>query len=421
VRDINFFFSYPTAFGPGARDDFCNRVGGIIRLLGEETGITLKFSDKENLLTESIAAAYYFNHMNPRQTVFFCIDIGGGSTDASIWIKTKHLFQTSIHFASHDMFIRPLSRLVSIPSVFKAITTEDFTDGIHTMLSGSSLSKEITDDKLKFLIETVLFEYYTPLITRLHDMKGQDEEAFKIFRYCVLITYSGLVYYLANIIASLFTIKDENRRIDNDISEIIMGLSGKGSKLTDWIKSYCAIIYDEAENLIKEKTSLSIKITPEFSPETAKTETAIGMICALDGDGRRKNAATITKPDVYMGSGIIMKKGSEERALNGGDFVDMYGDQFYSSPKELKMEFDKDLGELDLFITFFNKITAKTANEMPPIEIDNYNKSKRALWNKIKQEAANVLGEGRLEPPFILMLKVFLEEYAEEYLWKKLN
>jgi hypothetical protein len=426
-RDINFFFSYPTAFGPGAKDDFCERIKSIIEILSEETGITLRFNEKDCFLTESIAAAYYFTHKNPLQTVFFCVDIGGGSTDASIWVKTKHLFQTSIHFASRDMFIRPLLRLFYIPSVLKTITTADAAgDGIKSLLwdlsDDASLGKEMGDDKLKFFIETVLFEYYTPLVTRLQDMEGRDKKAFKIFKYCVLIAYSGLIYYLANIIASLFTTMDEARRIDNDINEIILGLSGKGSKLTSWIKSYCDIIYDEAKTLINEKTSLSIKIIPKFSPETAKNETAIGMICDLDGDGSQKSKVTITKPDIYMGSDIIVKKGNDRREQSGSDFVDVYNDQFFSSPKELKMEFDKGLGELDSFLVFFNRITAKTGNEMPPIEIDNYNKSKATLRNKIHQETENILlGEGRIEPPYILMLKVFLEEYAEKYLWKKLD
>jgi hypothetical protein len=421
VRSINLFFSYPTAFGPGAKDDFCGRVNSIIKLLSEETGMSLTFKDKENLLTESIAAAYYFNYKKPRQSLFFCVDIGGGSTDISIWLKTKHLFQTSIHFASRDMFIRPLSRLLHRSSVLNAVTTEDNTDGIYLMLSDVSTGKNLTDDKFKFLIETVLFEFYHPLITRLQDLKGQDKEAFSIFKHCVLIAYSGLVYYLANIIASLFNIDDRERRIDNDITEVIMGLSGKGSKLTDWIKSYCDFIYMEAENLIKERTSLPIKILTEFSPETAKTETAIGMICDLDGNGRQKNHAIIKEPNIYMGCGLTVSKGNESRVLKSIDFVDAYNDQFFSSPKELKIDIDKELSELDSFILFLNKITAKTGNEMPPIDIGNYNASKNTLWNKIRQEFENVLRLGRFETPFILVLRVFLEEYAEEYLWKKID
>ena len=420
VRNINFFFSYPTAFGPQAKDDFRGRINSIIRLLSEETGLVLTFKENENFLTESIAAAYYFNYKKPRQSLFFCVDIGGGSTDVSIWLKTKHLFQTSIHYASRDMFIRPLARLLNIPSVLNAVTTEDNTDGIYLMLSDVSTGKKLTEDKFKFLIETVLFEFYNPLITRLQDLQGQDLKAFSIFRHCVLIAYSGLIYYLANIIASLFSIKDSERRIDNDICEVIMGLSGKGSKLTDWIKSYCDFIYEEAENLIKEKTSLSIKIITEFSPETAKTETAIGMICDLDGNGRRTNHATIKKPDVYMGCNIDVIKKGETRLLKSTDFVDTYNDQFFSSPKELEIKIDKELNELDSFITFLNKITAKTGNEMPPIDMNNYKASKNTLWNKIRQEFENVLRLGRFETPFILVLRVFLEEYAEEYLWKKI-
>jgi len=421
VRNISFFFSYPTAFGPSAKDDFCGRINRIIKLLSEETGLALTFKENENLLTESIAAAYYFNYKKPRQSLFFCVDIGGGSTDASIWLKTKHLFQTSIHYASRDMFIRPLDHLVHIPSVLKAVTTENNTDGIYMMLSDVSTGKKLTDDKFKFLIETVLFEYYEPLITRLQDLKGQDLEAFNIFKHCVLIAYAGLIYYFANVIASLFTIYDDERKIDNDISEVIMGLSGKGSKMTDWIRTYCNFIYDEAENLIKEKTSLSIKIMTEYSPETAKTETAIGMICNLDGNGRQKNQVSIKKPDVYMGCDIKISKGKEQRTLRSTDFVDAYNDQFFSSPKELKIEIDKELPELDAFISFLNKITAKTGNEMPPIDMNDYNASKNKLWDKIRNEFEAVLRIGRFETPFILMLRVFLEEYAEDYLWKKIN
>jgi hypothetical protein len=432
VRGINLFFSYPTAFGLGAKDDFCGRLKSIIDLLSLETGITLRFNDKDNLFTESIAAAYYFNHKKPLKTVFLCVDIGGGSTDVSVWEKTKHLFQTSIHFASRDMFIPPLERLVNFTSVLEAITTgpEGVADGIFLMLANTEMgkSKEERYEKIKkitnnfnFLIESVLFEYYAPLVNRLQDMQGKDKEAFDIFRYCVLIAYSGLVYYLANILASLFTAADNDRKIDNDISEIIFGLSGKGSKLTGWIKSYCDIIYREAERLVEERTSLPVKILPEFSPDTAKTETAIGMICNLSGDGKQKNLVTIAKPDVYMGCDIMVTKGSEKRMLRIGDFADVYSDQFFSSPKELKIEFNGELPELDMFIAFFNRITAQTGNEMPPIDTDFYTRSKKALWKQIEQKSGNTLAEGRFEPPFILMLKVFMEVYAEEYLWKKLG
>ncbi|GHV78316.1 hypothetical protein AGMMS49944_01070 [Spirochaetia bacterium] len=422
VRNINFFFSYPTAFGPGAKGEFCSRLKNIITQLSSETAIDLTFNDPENLLTESIAAAYYFNYKNPLHRVFFCIDIGGGSTDVSIWVKTKHLFQTSVHFASRNMFIEPLKKLLDRPSVRKAVTTEQKDDKIYTMLSDLTNNRGMTDDKLKFLIETVLFEHYTSLVNRLENMEGKDNEAFKNFKYCVLIAYSGLMYYVANIIASLLNDKTPaERKIDNDITEIVLGLSGKGSKLTSWIGAYCEFIYGEAENLIKERTSLSIKLIPQFAEVTAKTETAIGMICNLDADGKPKNTAKVTDPDIYMGCNIVVKNGDQKQTLRADQFVDTYKDQFFASPKVLKVEINQDLNDLESFITFFNRIAAKTRNDMTPIDLDWFTASKKSLWNMIKVEFENVLGEDRFEPPFIIMLKVFLQIYAEDYLWKRLG
>jgi hypothetical protein len=87
----------------------------------------------------------------------------------------------------------------------------------------------------------------------------------------------------------------------------------------------------------------------------------------------------------------------------------------------LEIEFDKDLKELDMFVEFFNRITAKTNNEIAPIHIGDYTASKNTLWNNITNGFKSVLKEGRFEPPFIVMLKVFLDVYVEGYLWKKLD
>jgi hypothetical protein len=417
VHSINFFLSYPTAFGPDVKKQFCKKIADIIAALGKESGLDLPFAERNNFLTESIAAAYYFDSKNPRQKLIFCVDIGGGSTDASIWVEEKNIFQTSIHYASRDMFISALHRLVNIPTVLKAVTTESRDDGIYQMLSDVTSGMKMNDDKFKFLIETVLFEYYQKLRDRLENLKGRDAEAFKSFKYCLFIAYSGLVYYLASIISSLFASKDEKRKIDNDIPEIVLGMSGKGSKLTDWIA--CDIIYDEAEKLIEARTGLKIKINPMFKSETAKTETAIGLICKLDAGGRQQNQAALVDPDVFAGCTVTVENSGEKRTLSKNSFIDTYNDPFFAEPASLKVEFGKELEELGDFISFLNKISGKSRGDYPPINAEFFKSSKKKLWSSIDKESKNILNIGRFEPPFILMLKVFLEEYAEEYLWKE--
>jgi hypothetical protein len=428
VRKINLFFSYPTAFSLGDQDDFSRTLNSIVENTAKETGVYLVFDERGSLLTESIAAAFYFRKRNPLQTIFLCVDIGGGTSDVSIWIKSRHVFQTSIRFASRDMFVAPLAKLLERPSVMAKVRPDIADDGIRHMLDWGKGQKEISDETIKFLIETVLFEYYDTFRTRLDSIDGDDDkQAYKHFRYCVLIAYAGLVYYLANIIAVKLNEADPEKRIDNDITQIVFGLSGKGSKLTEWIRSYCPLIYEEAQNLIAERTKsienqdgLSIEFLGQFSPDTAKTETAVGLICDLDGSGRQKNTAKLVDPEVYLGCGIEVSAGNVTRSCGKDDFVAAYNDQFFANPKALKIAVDKSLFDLDTFVAFFNRIAAKTRTDMPQIAEDWYGneRNKQTLWNKIKRAFEDKLSEGRFDPPFIVMLKVFLEEYSNECLYK---
>jgi len=159
----------------------------------------------------------------------------------------------------------------------------------------------------------------------------------------VFIAYSGLVYYIANIIAELLNTKDANKHIDNDITTIVFGLSGKGSKLTSWIDVYCDVLYAEAKSLIAEKTKsesnpdgISIRFKPQFEVETAKTETAIGIISNLD-NGKQKTEVIPVDPDVFMGSDVEVSTRSNKsvtKTFKSNDFVDTYNDQFFAVHKD---------------------------------------------------------------------------------------
>jgi hypothetical protein len=354
--------------------------------------------------------------------VFFCADIGGGSTDASVWVRKKHIFQTSIHFASRDMFIAPLRKLLYSGNVKNVVCTSDVEDGIHTMLKFDESGGKLSDDQFKFLIETVLFEYYDLFVARLQGLQGDDEKAFYTFTYCVFVAYTGLIYYFANIISVLIASGREDRKIDTDITEIVLGLSGKGSKLTEWIRSQCPIIYEEAQKYIEERTGMNLKIVPQFSLDTAKTETAFGMVCNLDSNGNQKNEIKLVSAETYMGSDITVKtKSGKTKMIQADELIDIYKDedQMFSTPKELTVEIDKELVSFDSFIAFFNKVATQTNGDMSLIPDEWYKGYKKTLLMHIKEKMANTLEEEeRFEPPFIIILKTFLEDYSEEYLWK---
>jgi hypothetical protein len=416
VRKLNCFFSYPTAFGPEARGDFTHIIESITKNLAQETGVGISF-DNNHLITESIAAAYYFREQKKYQQLFLCVDIGGGTSDISIWIKDKNIFQSSVRFASRDMFVAPMVKLLSKESVMSEVRTGKTEDGIYTMLSYGG-SSNISPDKIYFFIESVLFEFYNKFRGRLNLLSGEDMNYFKNFKYSVFISYVGLCYYLSNIVGTLF----ETGIIDDEITEIVLGLSGKGAKLTDWISTFCPLIYDECQTLIasKKRTEKEIRILPQFSPDSAKTETAKGLICNLDETGEQKSSSESAKPQIYLGGNIELQRGKEKNVYGKDRFVDIYEDEFIKTPEKLTVSIDSDLADFSDFISFFNRIAGKTQGDMPEISNEWYKKNKKNLRNQIKTAfEKHLLDDKRFEPPFIVMLKVFLDYYSEEYLYAK--
>ncbi|MDR1159652.1 MAG: hypothetical protein LBK69_03400 [Syntrophomonadaceae bacterium] len=420
VRKINWYFSYPTAFGRGARGEFSATLKTLLKDLADDTGVEINFDKEKNMMTESIAAATYFRKKNVRKQVFLCVDIGGGTSDISIWNKEQNLFQTSIRFASRDMFILPLNVLLEAGEVMSAVTMNRQTeDKIHTMLEYGRTGTANSAEKLKFFTETVLFEYYDTFSNRLKQLEGNDKAFYNNFKYSVFIAYSGLMFYLGNIIAALLQTGDPNKRIDNENAEIVFGLSGKGSKLTNWIDAYCSIIYNGVEKLIEEKTGISLRFNVNFDEKYAKTETAKGLICNLDPAGKQNGTTRLTEPEVFMGGGITLVKSSMPKTYGKDDFILRYEDEYIQNTKLLTPEIDKDLTDFSEFLDFFNQLAGKTQGEMPKIDMDWYESHKKILWNQIKTEFETILKEERFEPPFIVILKVFLDVYNEEYLYGK--
>jgi hypothetical protein len=185
--------------------------------------------------------------------------------------------------------------------------------------------------------------------------------------------------------------------------------------MTDWIRAYCPIIYGEAESLIEKETGgIKIALRERFNAETAKTETAKGLIADLDGSGKQKHEAAEVSPEIYMGASIkLTSEDGAKKKLGKDDFIDTYSDQFFSKPEKLKVNIDPELPELERFIEFFNAIVGRTKGDIHPIDEGWWTEyRKKDLWNKIQVSFENALAEKRFDPPFIVMISVFLKEYG---------
>ncbi|GHT84167.1 hypothetical protein FACS1894137_06870 [Spirochaetia bacterium] len=421
IRTINWYFSYPTAFSGNDIEKFENTLKKLTEEISKDTGVEILFDGTPNMITESVAAAYYFRKDNDRQDTFLCIDIGGGTSDISIWNEDSNLFQSSIRFASRDMFIAPLSTLLLQKGIMDTVQGTEAEDGIHAMLTECSkdVSKK-SNERIKFFIETVLFEYFETFRDRLGKLEGEGASYYNKFKYCVFIAYTGLMYYVGNIICAMLTTIESEKKIDSSRAEIVYGLSGKGSKLTIWIKIHREKIHEAIEALILNKTGVKITLKFSFEEKYAKTETAKGLICNLDPSGKQQDKAKLAKPEVFFGNSITLIKNNIRKDYVKDSFVRKYGDDEYiQDTKDTTFELDKELNDFDEFLEFFNRLAPETEGDMPKIDLKWYKEKRNVLYGRLEKDFKSIFKEGRFEAPFIVILKGFLKDYSEEYLYAK--
>ena len=193
VGEITWKLSYPTALSRSLLDGYKNMTKNIIKMLEQESGIKCNVEEGHTFYTESIAAAEYFG-TQADAGLFVCVDIGGGSTDISIWkrgVDTKNLLQTSINLASRAIFL---------PSITKLIT-EDSNIRSSVVALKSEIEKELQDnqgvitDKLRMAIEGILFEFEN----RVQGIVDNFESAQKAtFQKSISVGFISLLYYAMN-------------------------------------------------------------------------------------------------------------------------------------------------------------------------------------------------------------------------------
>jgi hypothetical protein len=273
--------------------------------------------------------------------------------------------------------------------------------------------KDVDENSIKPLIENVLFEYIIDFQMRLGELGGEDKKAKEDFTYLVYIAYAGLFFYLSNLIISLLNNSTWKEEIGHDI---VIGLSGKGSRLTEWIEHNCKAIYIAAQELIKDKTGLNIAFEQKFKQTDAKTVTAEGLICNLNENGRQNTSFDEIVPKIFMGCSCNVKAKNGQTKPFGADEFILCRDQFIEKPRNLIIEFDSSsMSNFDKFIDFLDSIASISNQPVKTISREWYSDQKDSLLSKMNEHFNNqILGiEGRFDPPFIVMLKVFLKYYSE--------
>ena len=216
---IDWFYSLPAAFSPHKVDDYRREWNSISSFISEQTGLTS--TQNPVRMTESFATARYFKEREeaPPEVGAIFVDIGGGTTDISIWQESTERCGISIRFAGRDLFLAPLfqqrSRL--LPE-FAALAPERVSEA-----TVSRLIADQSDGDFYAHAEAMLRDAGLSLPQKLHLQDRLETPALPL-RFGL----AGLFYYIGIVLRNLER-ADLYRR---DLGGVFLG--GNGAQLLHW-------------------------------------------------------------------------------------------------------------------------------------------------------------------------------------------
>lgn len=391
-------YSYPTAFSTSEMNDYVAQWGQIVEDCNEVTGLQPTDLDSVTLsMTESLATARYFKENRANLTRgYVCIDIGGGTTDISIWQSGGnqgiHKLQTSIKFAGRDMILNIIRKRPEFLRLFNI---------------DNNYIKKLKDLKN---IDTAFFSQAEALITNkweeiqsLLPIKGAEQEV-RNFLSIVAFAMGGLLYYVGILIRHLSVQNPDF--LDRGIPNIYIG--GNGSKILHWLarrnfdrqslinRLFKSIVADICGYELNDQR-FEINISPEPKSEAAK-----GLVCS----------------DSNFRNGIRDMDDIKAVIVSGEDFIS--GDSketncFYDliEPDQIRkgIKISPKLPNISKFIQIFNEYASIYG--MLPIEVDE--QSLADVCDQIQDELNIINADEHVDPLFIMGIKKILEMKSDEW------
>ncbi|GBF78798.1 hypothetical protein [Aphanothece sacrum] len=417
VKSIQWAISYPSAFSHAERKGYVSSWKKILTDLGKTTGITHKYptpNDSKHLKTESLASAQYFADYERQDLVYTtCIDMGGGTSDISIWDSQKIVHQCSVLLAGRDIF----SEIVrENPSFIKNRLEDNFGgwDRLHTGAFNAKL-----DVWLRLESENWLKNEREQIA---------DEEDMKGLVTVMAIGVAGLYYYVGILLKVL---KQEGKHSREGITPVYIG--GNGSRFLHWLDDQGNFSPASEINKILSRMLSSASGFPHSNIETVLTnrcQPKDEVACGLVLEDSRLEVRDIKEDDrLIAGEACLIIYN-----INQEDVPDkITANSRIKQDDELELKDFKipELVELPKFLCEFHKVLKELNIEeifalkdykMSPDTKDNselWKRTQRALEDILIKEMKGKSEEIRFEPPFILGLKALLRVLAKD--WAKIK
>ena len=400
-ENLTFKFSYPEAYTANFTTSFKKVTRRAVNIgLGDNNYKTL---EKSGFETESISSALYFakGQEVPFVDNVVTIDIGGGTSDLSIWQDTKLLWRNSFRLAGKDVLINYLTNNLTL---IKEISgNDDLLLESYQTLQSIKTNKSKLANGIELLVNSPRFG--DSFKNRFNVFSGKEKG--KELRDLTELTLSGILYYVSQVVNHLI----ESRVFKTGPSKsksLRICLGGKASTLYKIVFEDS----DDQEGLSKmiEKatngifTSIGIVFT-----NTPKHEVSYGLL--VDKFGATDLDLTDRSHETVLGEDVMVAKNK----------VAIVSD--LDPDKQWRV---KDISQLKTFLKYLQaysripiKLTKKLEGDIEgKINAELKNGQARAL--DLKRNMQSVEGDDSLaeiqktssiiEPVFIQELKQLINE-----------
>ncbi len=400
VAEIQWSLSFPSAFSRGDKNRYAQTWKNLTEELQAKTGIKHicpEVSDLDYFRTESLAVAQYFADWERHNLVnTTCIDMGGGTSDISIWEENQLVHQCSVQLAGRDLF----SQFLELnPKFLEQKFEVNFSDWRN--LRGGSFNAKL--DVLLRLEGENWLKYKRSLV--------EDDPDFQGLIQLTAIGTAGLYYYVGILLKVLHGEGKYNRQ---EITPVYVG--GNGSRFLNWLAEGGEFNrHSEMNDLLSRMLSngSGFEDTEETThlSQNPKDEAACGLVLRdskLQGLKKKARDPLIAGEECILNGQTI----SWESRLEFEDDVDDFRVPKLVQLQKFLYDFHVGLRELDIEGIKPLKGYKRT--------LDNDENAK--LWRDTNKELTNVLltmrGNSdniRVEPPFILGLKALLKVLGKQW------
>ena len=412
ASQVNWSVSYPSAFSRNEASKYRKYWAVLCTELKTETGMDHQFvedSGEGGLQTEAIAFASYFgNYLNRPMVHTACLDVGGGTTDLSIWQDNTLLHQVSIPFAGRDICTRVMQLK---PSFIRLLFTAGSAGDI-----GNDEAKLRQDSNFNSWFDNCLrYETDALLKDRIPILRDQQEKQLIEFVSLMSVSFAGIYHYLGLILRGL---QKEGALKKQTAMPVYMG--GNGARFMNWLDESGSFFKGcDSDELMEAIQSMSAGFA-EGSGSNASTtlsnafkdETACGLI----SKGVNLKGVFDPRQDrMFAGESLTINSstyGALDRVTEPEDgTVKTYELASTDELKRFISNYDEALNKLQL--TSLLPITKLTKSTRLWSEIET--EIRKACLERVDKEFNDL----EPEPPFISGLKAFTRvlsrEWAERY------